>query len=99
MSEIKFEPCPFCGCNVAILTTAKELEYCKKFEDEECACFEFGEGNCNLYTVVCNYQEGGCGASCGYFTDSEKAIKRWNTRGVNWRSKNFVKFMENRGLG
>ena len=91
-------PCPFCGRSVAELTTAKELEYCKKFEEDTCPCFEFGEATCNLYTVVCNYQIGGCGATSGYFTDRDKAIMRWNTRGESWRGKDFVTFMEERGL-
>ena len=80
--------CPFCGKRVSELTTAKELEDCAHFEDlEKCPCYDpIEEGqSCKLYTVVCNYMRGGCGAISGYFTDPEKAILRWNTRGESWR--------------
>ena len=99
MEEIRLEPCPFCGKNTGEVTTAKELEYCKKFEEETCPCFDYGESNCYLYTVVCNYHNGGCGATSGYFTDRDKAIMRWNRRNECWRDKDMVTFMEERGLG
>ena len=81
MSELK--SCPFCGKNVAEVTNAKELETCKKFESEDC-CYEEND-RCGLYTVVCNYLKGGCGATSGYFSQEEMAIERWNTRGEAWR--------------
>lgn len=86
MEELK--ECPYCGKRVAVLSNAKELEYCKHFDDEACECFEDVDSKyqpCTLWTVVCNYHDGGCGASSGWFTDKEKAIKRWNTRGESWR--------------
>lgn len=78
--------CPYCGKSVAMVTNARDLEECRKFEDEEnCPCFEDYSNPCRLYTVVCDYHEGGCGATSGWFTNREKAIERWNTRGVSWR--------------
>ncbi len=35
-----------------------------------------------MWTVVCDYSKGGCGTTCGYHYSKEKAIARWNTRGV-----------------
>lgn len=85
MSEILRE-CPFCGESVAEPITAKELEDCAHFEDlKKCPCYESIDEPCKLWTVVCNYSKGGCGAISGYFTDKEKAIFRWNTRGESWR--------------
>lgn len=85
MSDLR--ECPYCGKKVAELITAKDLEECKHFEDDECPCFEYFEGNhCTLYTVVCDYQKGGCGATSGYFVDKDKAIRRWNARGESWRN-------------
>lgn len=81
MEELR--ECPFCGKKVAELSNAKELEYCAKFE--ECDCFESDDTSCQLWTVVCNYNEGGCGCCSGWFADKEKAIKRWNDRGISWR--------------
>ena len=61
--------CPFCEKRVAELTTAKELEDCAHFEDLE---------KCPCHDPI---EEG----ISGYFTDPEKAILRWNTRGESWR--------------
>ena len=84
MNELR--ECPFCGKTVSELTTAKELEDCAHFEDlEKCPCHNPIDEKCKLYTVVCNYMRGGCGAISGYFTDPDKAILRWNTRGESWR--------------
>ena len=85
MSKNKLLSCPFCGRNVAEIINAKDLEYCKRFEDEECDCYEDDSNPCRLWTVVCNYLNGGCGATSGWFSDKEKAIERWNTRGKSWR--------------
>ena len=73
--------CPFCGKSESvILTTAKLMEDCKHFEDSgECSCFKYDEP-CGAYIVVCDYTQGGCGASCGYASSKEKAIRKWNMR-------------------
>lgn len=33
-----------------------------------------------FYSMVCNVNKGGCGASSGYFSTVEKAIEAWNRR-------------------
>lgn len=77
----ELKPCPFCGKSVACLTTAKELEDCYDYEDEDrCpACMDW-IGGCGYHTVVCGMTEGGCGASSGYYSSEEKAIAAWNRR-------------------
>ena len=54
-------PCPFCGKSVALVGSLSDLS-----EGEDLS--EYGR---NHYTVVCNYNEGGCGASIGQFYKSE----------------------------
>lgn len=73
--------CPFCGKSVASLTTAKELEDCLNFEDEDCCpdCLDWA-GSCGLHAVICGITDGGCGASSGYYPSAEKAIAAWNCR-------------------
>lgn len=72
--------CPFCGKSESVtLTTAKLMEDCIHFEDSECPCFKYDEP-CGAYIVVCDYTQGGCGASCGYASSKEKAIRKWNMR-------------------
>lgn len=78
--EIKLKRCPFCFSDVACLSNAKELEDCKHFEDEDkCPAMKWEE-NCKSVCVVCDVSKGGCGASSGYATSIEKAIKKWNMR-------------------
>ena len=78
---INLKPCPFCGNKFVELSDARELEDCMNFK--ECPeCFESSQSSCNLYIVVCSVNEGGCGASSGYYTTAEKAIETWNRRSV-----------------
>ena len=67
--EIK--PCPFCGLNVANVTTCAQLEDCENFET--CNDAEF-------YCVVCDATKGGCDASGGYRQTWNEAIESWNRR-------------------
>ncbi|MBU2701144.1 hypothetical protein Ga0466249_002258 [Sporomusaceae bacterium BoRhaA] len=69
--------CPFCG--------GKNIEFddCKGTE----ACNNFEECKSAYYTVVCNINKGGCGASSGYYQTKEQAIKAWNRRVVLEDSK------------
>lgn len=69
MDELK--ACPHCGNSVAELTNCAELEDCTCFES--CAEEPF-------VCVVCNANNGGCGASGGYADSTEKAIEKWNRR-------------------
>lgn len=78
--EIKLRRCPFCFSDVACLSNAKELEDCKHFEDEDkCPAMKWEE-ECKSVCVVCDVSKGGCGASSGYATSKEKAIRKWNMR-------------------
>lgn len=73
--------CPHCGKQTAVLSCAKELEECKYFEDEDkCPSFEWFEPPCKMVRVVCDFQKGGCGATGGYATSIEEAVKKWNMR-------------------
>lgn len=79
MSE-KLKHCPFCGANVAEITNAHDLEECANFADEICPCKNYEDVGCSYFTVVCNMNKGGCGASSGYYATEEKAIAAWNRR-------------------
>ena len=72
MSDTELKPCPFCGKTVAKLSNCKDLEDCENFE--ECGCDEI------MHTVVCNWNNGGCGASTGYRKTENEAIEAWNRR-------------------
>lgn len=54
-------PCPFCGKSVALVGSLFEISY-----GEDSSPYSHDH-----YTVVCNYNEGGCGASIGPFYKSE----------------------------
>ena len=75
MAELK--PCPFCGGTKIWIGTIAESE----MQDENHPDYEF---NSEHYTVVCDYSEGGCGASTGGSARTkEAAIKAWNRRANN----------------
>ena len=73
------KPCPFCGKSVAEFVTIKELEECKHFEDDACPAYEPSE--CAVKKIVCDFNQGGCGASTGYASSEDKLIELWNRRG------------------
>lgn len=83
MDNINLKPCPFCDAKTAIITNAHELEECSNFDYYNCPCNKFESNPCNYYTIVCNVNNGGCGASTGYFLTKQKAIKAWNRRTEN----------------
>lgn len=58
-------PCPFCGKSVALVGSLFEIS---DGEDSSPFCH-------NYYSVVCNYNEGGCGASIG---QQYKTAEWWN---------------------
>ncbi len=70
--------CPFCGKDVATITTAKELEDCTRFEDAQCPALVWEE--CRYKKIVCDVREGGCGASTGFAFSLEKVVQKWNGR-------------------
>ena len=76
----KLKHCPFCGANVAEIPNAHDLEECANFADEICPCENYEAVDCSYFTVLCNMNKGGCGASSGYYVTEEKAIAAWNMR-------------------
>ena len=64
--------CPFCGMEVAEVWSDK-----MKAEDEGRQFF-----GTERFTVVCNFNKRGCGATCGYHDSVTMAIDKWNTRVV-----------------
>ena len=81
----KLEPCPFCGGTKIWIGTIAECET----QDKNHPDYEF---NSQHYVVVCDYSEGGCGASTGGSARTEEdAIKAWNRRDgrvISERKKN-----------
>lgn len=41
--------------------------------------FSMDEG-CDYWTLVCDAQNGGCGANCGYAPTKREAVEKWNRR-------------------
>ena len=83
MAFFKLEPCPFCGQSVAVFSTVCDCEICANFEQEDCPeCYAPGENDDCIHFVVCNANEGGCGAATGWYRDAEEAAKAWNRRTV-----------------
>lgn len=70
----QLKPCPFCGKNVAHCGAIAEHE----FTDMDMVHYGY---DATHYDVVCNANNGGCGASTGksYYTP-ELAIEAWNRR-------------------
>lgn len=81
----ELKPCPFCGASMLEITNAHDLEECANFADESCPCENYEDVGCSYFTVVCNVNKGGCGASSGYYETEEKAIAAWNRRIENDR--------------
>lgn len=69
MKELK--PCPFCGGEKLIITDCIELEDCNNFEKCEYEPY---------YTVCCDFNQGGCGATTGFCLNKQEAIEAWNRR-------------------
>ena len=68
--QYQLQKCPFCGMSVAVVIPESELKEEPKSEEYE------------MFTVCCAYNQGGCGATCGYHNTKQKAVSRWNTRVV-----------------
>ena len=75
-SELK--PCPFCGATVVEVTNACTLEMCINYDQIDCPEYE-NTGSC-YYTVCCDVNRGGCGASGGYSRTELGAVEKWNAR-------------------
>lgn len=73
----KLKPCPFCGKKTAEVTT---VAYAEEIENDN----PYYSLYCNFYTVVCNYNNGGCGSSVGkQYETTDEAIEAWNRRAEN----------------
>ena len=69
---IEIKACPFCGSITPVA-----------LHTEESYSPQSGV-NHTMYTVICDFNEGGCGSSCGYKYSKEEAIELWNNRiGMN----------------
>lgn len=73
MSDIKLKPCPFCGKSVTVFTNAKEMKDCSYYDD----CYSL---SCPMIAIVCDVNDGGCGASTGYGWSKDVVIEKWNRR-------------------
>ena len=71
--EFAIGPCPFCGGQNIVVDSCKGLEACE-------GCKECSP---RYHAVVCNYNEGSCGASSGYYPTVMQAIEAWNKRAYN----------------
>ena len=69
----RLQKCPFCGMDVQELYSTKQ-------DFEEAFGKEFD--GVNRFTVVCDFNRNGCGATCGYHDTVADAVGRWNTRVV-----------------
>ena len=63
------QKCPFCGMKVGTIVNQFELN--DYHEDEDAV---------KMFTVVCDYDKGGCGATCGFHSSEYYAALYWNTR-------------------
>lgn len=61
--------CPFCGKEVAYLLSQAEM-------------WDTDEDLVDRYTVVCDADKKGCGATCGFRKTKEEAANSWNRRTV-----------------
>lgn len=70
----KLKPCPFCGGKNLFVGTIAECEIQYETHPDY-------KNNSQLYTVCCDWTEGGCGASIGGSIHSkQEAIEAWNRR-------------------
>ena len=74
---MELKPCPFCGKSVADCGTIAEHE----FTDTDSPHYYY---DISHYDVICNVNDGGCGASTGKCYDTpELASEAWNRRADN----------------
>jgi hypothetical protein len=65
MRELK--KCPFCGSvNVFIFRHVKDTKPYEYWSDR--------------FTVLCSYEDGGCGCESGHYKSIEEAIASWDRR-------------------
>ena len=66
-NRVQLLRCPFCGKDVTTMISQTDL-------------FGFGEDLADRFTVVCDMDKGGCGASCGFTWSKTRAANKWNSR-------------------
>lgn len=64
--------CAHCGKSVAHLCTSEEYASLQGIQTDD--------RHITSYAVVCDYQQGGCGASSGFAETKEEAIAKWLVR-------------------
>lgn len=67
MSEYKLKPCPFCGSSDAPRLMTRHGK----------------NGWRDRYYVICDYEDGGCGSSSGWYHTKPEAASFWNRRERN----------------
>lgn len=69
---MNLKPCPFCGKTEIIVLDANDISEAdpddNRWEPDPC------------YAVVCDYNNGGCGATSGYRESIGQAADAWNQR-------------------
>lgn len=70
--------CPFCGY-LSSLSVERNDEYADESYPERDL----------QYQVVCDVNDGGCGASSGFYTTKDAAVTCWNTR--HFKNEAFTK--------
>ena len=63
----ELKPCPFCGGSEAVKVIARHGK----------------DGWRDRYSVLCDYQDGGCGSESGWYHYLGEAIDAWNRRASN----------------
>lgn len=58
------KPCPFCGMKDSIVFITRKGK----------------DGWRDRYSVLCDYEDGGCGAESGWYHDRGEAVAAWNRR-------------------
>ena len=83
-------PCPFCGKGIARFVTCQEVRACGGWR----ACEEG-----RYLSIACSFQDGGCGASSGFFPTAQEAADAWNRREGSVRIEALEKLLADNSYG
>ena len=61
----------------------KHCPFCGKTDSVEIDNGEEEPVNPRFFRVICNFRNGGCGASSGFYIGEVKALERWEMRAPN----------------
>ena len=64
MVEYKLKKCPFCGETEAVKIIVRKGK----------------DGWRDRYSVLCDYESGGCGAESGWYHSEIETVEAWNRR-------------------